>query len=133
MRTSPWPTDIAEAPAAAPCPKGRRLPGRIQVILEQANSEAETRREPQAHRMLTAAQQVEAATVSGTARFQAKAVAQGATVPFPVVPAGVQPVPAVPEVRRAWGPVEVVAVVGGADELVIGAHKPRARIANTGY
>ena len=58
-------------------------------------------------------------TVSGTARFQAKAGADGAVAPFLVLPAGVQHAPVVPGVRRAWGPVEVVAVVGGAGELVL--------------
>ena len=61
-------------------------------------------------------------TVSGTVRFQAKAVAQEAAVPVLALPVGVQSASAVPGARRAWGPVEVVvAVVGGAGELVIGA------------
>jgi hypothetical protein len=60
---------------------------------------------------------VEAVTASGTVRFQAKAGADGAVAPFPVLPAGVPLAPAVPEARRAWEPVEVVAVVGGAGEF----------------
>ena len=131
MRTSLWPTDITEVPAAAPCPKGRRPPGRIQAISQEASSVAETRpvqalrvqtaeRRVVAPRISTVEVQAAVVTASGTDRFQAKAVAPGAIAPFPVLPAGVQPAPAAPEVRQAWGPVEVVpAVVGGADELVL--------------
>src|SRR5215467_5331151 len=119
MRTSLWPTDITEVPAAAPCLKGRQRPGRIQAISEEANSEAETRQGPQAPRISTAAQQVEAVIASGAVRFQAKAgAAAGAIALFPVVPAGVPPAPAAPAVRQAWDPVEAAfAVVGGADEF----------------
>src|SRR5215467_9599373 len=119
MRTSLWPTDITGAPAAARCLKGRRQPGRIQAISEEANSEAETRQGPQAPRISTAAQQVEVVIASGTVRFQAKAgAAVGAIAPFPVVPAGVPPAPAAPAVRQAWDPVEAAfAVVGGAGEF----------------
>jgi len=62
-------------------------------------------------------------TVSETARFQAKAAADGAVAPFLVLPAGVQPAPAVPGARPAWAEecVAVGVAVAGADELVIGA------------
>jgi hypothetical protein len=69
-------------------------------------------------------------TASGTVRFQAKVGADGAVAPFPVLPAGVQPAPAVPGARRAWGPVEVVVVVGGAGELVLNIS--REQESNTG-
>lgn len=57
-------------------------------------------------------------------RFQTQAGLQ-ATAPFPVVPAGVQPVPAVHEVRQAWAEECVavaLAVVAGADnqQVVVG-------------
>ena len=69
-------------------------------------------------------------TVSETARFQAKAVAPGAAPLFPALPVVVQLVPAAREARRAWGPVEVVAVVGDAGELVLNIS--REQESNTG-
>src|ERR1041385_137894 len=132
MRISLWPTDITEAPAATLCRKDRRRPGRIRVISEEANSEAETRRVTHAPRIPTAAQQVEAVTASGTARFQAKAGVAGAVALFLVLPAGNQPVPAVPEALQAWDPVEAAAfaVVGGAGELALSIS--REQESNTG-
>ena len=56
-------------------------------------------------------------------RFQTQAGLQ-ATVPFPVVPAGAQPVPAAREARQAWAEERVavgVAVAGADDQrLVVG-------------
>jgi hypothetical protein len=135
MRTSLWPTDITEVPAAAPCPKGKRrpgrIPGRIQAISEEANSEAETRQGPQAPRISTAAPEVEAVTALEIVRSQAKAgAAAGAVAPFLVVPAGVPPAPAAPAARQAWDRVEAAVGVEGAGELVLSIS--REQESNTG-
>src|ERR1700753_1238483 len=92
MPTRPWPIAITEMPAAAPCRKDRRPPGRMQAISMEANSEAETRRQVVARRMRIVEPAV-VVTVSETARFQARAQAQEAAALFPVLPAGAQPAP----------------------------------------